>query len=466
MFPGAVRLFFAALVLSGPLALAQPSAARAGATRAQVSATSLARLDAYLQGIYPADAPGGVVLVTRDGKTIFRKAYGLAHLERGSRLTPDAVFRIASITKTMTAAAILQFVEKGQLSLEDEVTKHFPDYPTRGQRITLRHLLSHTSGLPDYADLDLRGARNRPPQQLLALTQDLPLGFMPGTDYAYSNTGYVLLGLLIEKLSGLSYGEYMERQLFKPLGMRHTVYASRGLPGLVPGYRKKEGQYENVGELDATLPYAAGALLSTVDDLARWNAALDAGKVLSERSLREAFTRTPLRGGRTASYGLGWGLLDEGPYAIQHHAGDFEGYTGIVYRVPARRLAVIVLSNNIDSERHFFLAPKVAQLVLDEDWAPGAVALSPEALAAYTGAYRGLDEAVYRVTREAGKLVLQVADGPKVALQAFSATEFAYNPPRAPPARVRFSGEGAAASLRFVPNVGADQLASRVSEGR
>jgi CubicO group peptidase (beta-lactamase class C family) len=365
----------------------------------------------------------------------------------------------------MTSAAILQLVEKGQLSLDDEVTKHFPDYPTRGQRMTLRHLLSHTSGIPDYSDLELSGARNRTPEQLLALTRGLPLHFMPGTDYAYSNTGYVLLGRLIEKLSGMPYGEYMERQLFKPLGMRHTVYASRSLPGLVPGYRKKEGQYQNVGELDATLPYAAGALLSTVDDLARWNAALDAGKVLSERSLREAFTRTSLSGGRTASYGLGWGLLDEGPYAVQHHGGDFEGYTGILYRVPARHLAVIVLSNNIDSERHFFLAPKVAQLVLDEDWTPGRVAVSPEALAAYAGAYRGLDGVVYAVTREDGKLVLQVADGPKVELQAFSATEFAYHPPRAPPARVRFSREGAAASLRFVAKVGADQIASRVSEG-
>jgi hypothetical protein len=186
--------------------------------------------------------------------------------------------------------------------------------------------------------------------------------------------------------------------------------------------------------------------------------------VLRERSVLEAFTRTPHCGGRSACYGLGVVLLDEGPYAVQHLGGDFEGYTGILSRVPALRLAVIALSNNIDSERHFFLAPKVAQWVLDEDWAPGRVAVSPEALATYAGAYRGLDGVVYAVTREDGKLVLQVADGPKVELQAFSATEFAYHPPRAPPARVRFSREGAAASLRFVPNVGADQLASRVSE--
>jgi CubicO group peptidase (beta-lactamase class C family) len=424
-------------------------------------------MDAYLKATFPADAPGAVVLVVRDGKTLLRAAYGLADVERKTRLTPASVFHLASVTKTLTAAAILQRVERGQLSLDDDITKYVPDAPTHGRRITLRQLLSHTSGLFDFAEVDVGERRGGfTPAQIVDLVREKPPLFEPGTAWGYSNTGYALLGLTLEKLEGgTPWAQVMERQLFAPLGLRSLGEVAQPVKGLVPGWGKRKGAWRRFEPTQMTMPYAAGGLHGTVDDLARWSAALDAGKVLKPATLAQAFTRQRLASGAEATYGLGWMLTDDGPYRVQSHAGDIDGFQTILYRVPARGLTVVLLSNNDSAERHFLVAPRLAQLALGEDWAPRPVPLTEEALAAYAGAYRTADGRVLRVHREGTQLLLEEPGSPRRALVPLSPTELHAEPdPEAgrPPLRAHFTrlAEGGV-QLHVVPWVGGGTLATR-----
>lgn len=448
----AVSLLATLLVL-----LALPAAAKPP-TSAELA------IDRYLSGIYRPDGPGAVVLVVRDGKTVFRKAYGLADVARGTRLTPEAPFYIASITKALTAAAVLRLVERGTLALDDEVTKHLPDYPTQGRRITLRHLLSHTSGIPDFSELpSLEQYKDLSPEVLTALFKDLPLQFEPGAGWAYSNSGYTLLGRILEKHGGKPFGEYLEAQLLAPLGMKHTVYASRVPPGTVSGHWKRDGKYVGVGELDETLPYAGGGLISTVDDLARWSEALDAGRVLREDSLRESFTRIRLEGGRTGNYGLGWQLHMDGPYEARFHGGNIQGFTSMLYRLPARKLTIVLLSNIDRSPVPYSAMSRLAQLALGEDWTPGRIPVSEERLARYVGTYTVGGDETYTVSYEGARLFIQKAGGPKAELRSTGPESFVFE--GMPPEGVRFLGDGATAAsgLRLSPMwFGVERVASRV----
>ncbi|MFP5287803.1 MAG: serine hydrolase domain-containing protein, partial [Thermoanaerobaculia bacterium] len=299
----------------------------APAARAAVSNADLARFaDELFSRAYPAGEPGAAVLIAKDGQIVLRKGYGMANVELGVPIQPDMVFNLASITKQFTAAAILMLQERGKLSVEDEVTKYLPDYPTHGQKVTLHHLLTHTSGIPNFTGLPEWWPRVREDmtvQQVIDLFKDKPLDFSPGEKLSYSNSGYILLGAVLEKVSGKSYEDFIEQEIFAPLGMKRSRYGHETelVPGRVAGYDQEEDACKVAEYMSLTQGYAAGALLSTVDDLALWAEVLSSEKLLKTASLERMTTPAKLTSGQSTGYAYGLGIADEDGTRILEHGG-------------------------------------------------------------------------------------------------------------------------------------------------
>ena len=334
-------LLFGAAVLILALSPAVQAQARTDPPAAVGSVS--ARLDALMVS-YPGFS--GVVLVAKDGRPVLRKAYGQANREWNIANAPDTKFRLGSLTKAFTAAAILQLQEAGKLSVEDPISKHYPDAPQAWSQITLKHLLTHTSGIPSYTGLPqffVREARlGRTPAEIVKLTQDRPLEFEPGAKYAYDNTGYILLGYVIEKVSQEPYAQYVEKHIFQPLGMKSSGYdvTEKIIPLRASGYQAgPDGPLINAPFLDMSLPYAAGSLYSTVDDLLLWDQALKSDKLLSEGSRGLMFKDYGF------AYGFGWGVDKRYGHTHIGHSGGINGFSTRLDRYPDDGLTVIVLSN-------------------------------------------------------------------------------------------------------------------------
>jgi D-alanyl-D-alanine carboxypeptidase len=264
------------------------------------------QVDEFLAETYKADAPGAVALVLHKGQAVLRKAYGLADADAKQPLAPDQLFRIGSVTKQFTAVAVLMLVDQGQLSLQDPVRKYLP-HATQDDRITIEHLLTHTSGLPNYTDLPaLRELRSQVLtfDQLINLTKDQPAKFAPGTRYDYSNTGYMLLGAVIEKATQQRYGDFLAERIFKPLGMDDTAVEGmeRSSKRIVKGYRVQEGKFSAAPALQPTIANSAGAIVSTVDDMAKWDLAITQRKLLKAATWQRAMTPARLQSGDAIQY--------------------------------------------------------------------------------------------------------------------------------------------------------------------
>ena len=306
--------------------------------------------DQLFSRTYPAGGPGAAVLIVKDGQVLLRKGYGLASLELGVPMRPDRVFEIASLTKQFTAAAVLLLQERGKLSVSDDITKYLPDYPTHGKTITIENLLGHTSGIPEVTALPEWWPRHREdltPQQLIALFKDRPLDFNPGEKQAYSNSGYILLGAIVEKASGRSYEDFVEQEIFAPLGMKHSRFGHQNevVPDRASGYDQEEDGYKAAEYISLDQAYAAGALLSTVDDLALWAEALTSEKLLKKVSIERMSTPAKLASGQLTTYAYGQGIQDEDGTRIFEHSGGLPGFNSELLRIPDQRLVVIALSN-------------------------------------------------------------------------------------------------------------------------
>jgi CubicO group peptidase (beta-lactamase class C family) len=303
------------------------------------------KADALIQPLVKADRFSGAVLVARDGKPIFRRGYGLANREWDIPNDPTTKFRIGSITKQFTAAAILQLQEAGKLSIDDLVSKYYPDAPAAWNAITIKNLLTHTSGIPDYTAIphfmEEENKRDRTPEEIVKLTADKPLAFPPGSRFSYDNSGYVLLGYIVEKASGERYADYMQRHIFDPLGMKSTGYdfSETILPKRAAGYRFNHGKIENARFLSMTEPFSAGALYSTVDDMLTWDKALTAGKLLNPASLQAMFTDYG------HNYGFGWIINSYSEHQHIAHGGGINGFATQFDRFPKDKLTVVVFSN-------------------------------------------------------------------------------------------------------------------------
>lgn len=307
------------------------------------------QIEEILHSQYSADGPGYALLVAQHGETIYKEAYGMADMELDTPLQTDNVFRIASLTKQFTAVAILQLVEQGALDLQDDITDYLPAYPRTG--ITIEHLLTHTSGIPDFTKLptftaEVARQSITVPQQI-DMFKDEPLGFEPGSGYMYSNSGYTLLGRIIEEVSGLSYDAYLERHLFTPLGLTGTYYGQNAsiIPGRADGYSRPGEDYINAAYVNDTLPYSGGALLSTIDDLYAWHKALVGNTIIGEVLLEQARSPYTLSGGEESGYGYGWqiGVLNDQP--VIYHSGAINGFLSDMLYLPESDLFIVMLTN-------------------------------------------------------------------------------------------------------------------------
>ncbi len=465
-----VRATFAAALL-----LCLAVSARAAGPASPVSSSDLASYaDKVLAAAYPADQPGAAALVIQDGKVVLRKGYGLASVELGVPVSPDMVFELGSITKQFTAASILLLQERGQLRVEDDITKYLTDYPTHGETVTIEHLLTHTSGIPSYTGLPEWLPRVREDmtlQTLIALFKDKPLEFKPGEKWAYNNSGYILLGAIVEKVSGKSYEQFVEEEIFAKLGMKHSRYghAEELVPLRATGYSRDDKGFRPAAYLSMTQPYAAGSLMSTVDDLAIWQEkGLGSEALLKKASLDRMFTPHKLESGINTSYGYGIGVTGlEGQRLIEHGGGIF-GFVTHMVRVPEKGVFVTILSNNDGTETppdalSLRIVAKALGTPLEDR---KTVQLDAQTLEEYVGVYRFDEQTTRTITRDArdgSKLLSQRNGSEKREILASAKDEFFFTDGGA---RLHFrrDAQGKVTGALFIPRSGPEEEGKKTNE--
>ena len=306
------------------------------------------RVDAYIKSEMQAQQiPGLSLAVIKDGRIVLAKGYGLANVEHQVPVKPETIFQSGSMGKQFTATAVMMLVEEGKLSLDDKITKNFPDGPEAWRNITVRHLLTHTSGMTDYPeDFDLR--RDYTEDELFQRIKSIPLAFQPGEKWSYSNLAYVMLGILIHKVSGKFYGDFLQERIFEPLEMSTARIISEAdiVPNRAAGYRSVNGQLKNQNWVSPSLNTTAdGALYLTIYDMAKWDAALYTDKLLKKASLEQMWTPVKLNNGKTHPYGFGWALGEVRGHRIVEHGGAWQGFKSYIARYVDDKLTVVLFAN-------------------------------------------------------------------------------------------------------------------------
>src|SRR5579862_1480948 len=317
--------------------------------------------------------PGLTLLVSRDGTPIRSEGYGLSNVELNVAAKPESIFQSGSVGKQFTATAIMMLVEAGNVGLDDPLTKYFPEAPASWQQVTVRELLSHTGGFTDYPDnFDMR--KDYTEADLLKIVEGIPLAFPPGTKWSYSNLGFLTLGILIHKVTGQFYGDFLQERIFKPLGMSTTRIISEAdiVPNRSAGYRLVHGELKNQEWVSPTLNTTAdGALYFSILDLAKWDAALYTEKLLKRSSLEQMWTVVPLKNGQPNSghYGFGWEMETDNGHRVIEHGGAWQGFETHISRYVDDRLTVVVLTN-LEGADPGRICQGVAQIYLQQDATP------------------------------------------------------------------------------------------------
>jgi len=367
------------IVVSG---LAAGLAAPAGqlAATSEAAAGYMDQVDNFVRGEMPRERVSGVAIgIVSRGEVIAAKGYGDANLELGVPVTAKTIFQSGSVGKQFTAVAVMLQVEDGKLALDDSVTKYFPDAPASWRSITVRHLLTHTSGIADYteslADRSSQGIdfrRDYTEQELSKAAFSLPLEFEPGSRWSYSNTGYLLLGVIIHKVSGRFYGDVLKERVFTPLGMKSARIISEAdiVPDRAAGYRLVDGELKNQEWVAPTLNTTAdGALYLSMLDFIAWDRGLRTQAILKRGSWSQIYTPVTLRSGKTYPYGFGWYVDESGGRPWYHHTGSWQGFQTCISRYLIDDLTIVVLSNLADANPKRFvdgiaaiIDPKLAKL--------------------------------------------------------------------------------------------------------
>jgi CubicO group peptidase (beta-lactamase class C family) len=360
---------------------------------AQSSSIDLAKqFDSALSAIASPNSPGFAILVKKDDRVVFEKGYGVRDLRTKSAIDAQTNFRLASFTKQFTAMAIMLLVHDGKLRYDQSLTKIFPEFPAYGKNITVRNLLNHTGGLPDYEDLmdtveKTKGPIWSPEKQIqdaevLQLLEKESHGkFAPGTKWEYSNSGYVVLGLIVAKVSGKSFGEFLHERIFAPLKMDHTLVFEKGkneVTNRAFGHSKKEHTFIESDQSSTSATRGDGGIYSNLEDLSKWDDALRDHTLLSEKEFAPAITPAKLPPGadsklaedvpeslrgRASAYGFGWFLNLQDPHPLMWHYGDTMGFKTAIFRYVRDNVTVIVLCNRTDLDQGA-LALKAARVVL------------------------------------------------------------------------------------------------------
>jgi CubicO group peptidase (beta-lactamase class C family) len=412
-----VRAAIATLVLV--CIVAAPARAREGGAAA---------IDHWLSTLYPAGEPGAAVIVKRGRDVILRKGYGTANLEWGVPISPQTVFRLASITKQFTAVAVLMLVQDGRIALADPVSKYLPDVH---EPATIEQLLTHTSGLRSLArapGFPLWLKVELSPREVVGLFQDQPRAFAPGQGWEYSDAGYIELGLLIEAVSGTSYEAFVRERIFEPLGMNGSHYDSGVdvIPQRASGYTKGARGFDNAAARSMSVPFSSGALASTIDDLARWDEALYGERLVGGDLLARAFTPYVLADGTPTSYGYGWLVEQLDGETVLQHGGRINGFEAHIIRVPARRIFIAVLSNVVgrDPAPDFVAARLLREIEGAADERPVSLSLAEKQQ--HVGVYRFGEGVDYEVRLDGDRLMLRRDSGEQREFVALGGERFRF----------------------------------------
>ena len=307
-------------------------------------------VDQYVQAeMQKRHIPGLALLVSRQGKIVRAQGYGLSNVELQVPVKPETVFQSGSVGKQFAATAVMMLVEEGKIGLDDPLTKYFKAAPATWSRVTIRELLSHTAGFTDYPK-DFNFQQDHTEDQLLKIIEGIPLAYPPGTSYSYSNLGYATVGILIHRVTGKFYGDFLQERIFQPLGMSTTRIISEAdiIPNRAAGYRLVNGEWKNQEWVSpVTNTTADGSLYFSILDMAKWDAALYTDKLLPRSTLDLMWTPVKLRNGKPNSgdYGLGWYMDQVRGHRIVEHGGSWQGFNTYIARYPDDKLTVVVLTN-------------------------------------------------------------------------------------------------------------------------
>ncbi|MEJ2635254.1 MAG: serine hydrolase, partial [Calditrichia bacterium] len=399
-------------------------------------------VDAIFKKAIKDNYPGAAVLVSRNGETLYEKCFGYANLGYHIPITSQTKFRIGSVSKQFTAAAILKLQEERKLSVRDTLSKFIPDFP-RGNEVTIHHLLTHTSGIHSYTDnpdfLKTAASEVKPEELIESIKKD-PFDFNPGENWKYNNSGYFILGYIVKKISGQPLEEYLKKNFFEPLGMKDTGTHRHNLilENEAEGYSYIDGKIQKAVDWDMSRAGGAGALYSTVEDLHKWNEAVFNGKILGESSLRAAFTPALLSNGTlpqtlaSGGYGYGWGIGEVRGLKEISHGGGLHGFISQLSRYPEQNLTVVVLTNAappLPDLGPSAAAQDIAAIYLWDQmdktisYAVDASA-DPKLFDDYAGKFEYPGGAILTVTNEEGHLFAQLSGQPKFEIFPRSENEF------------------------------------------
>ena len=385
------------------------------------------QLNAIATNYYKANEPGATVIVIKNGKTVLRSSYGMTNVLEKMPMQADDVMRLGSITKQFTAVGIMMLVDEGKISLSDKLSTFLPDYPEVGNQITIENLLTHTSGVPNYTsnpNFVKNMEKEMSVKEMIATFKNEPLDFEPGTKWSYSNSGYFLLGAIIEKVSGVPYAKFVEDRIFVPLKMNNSSYEGyeRTKQRHAQGHSKNKDGFVFSRKLSMSLPYAAGSLTSTVDDLATWDAAISSGALLKAESWKKVFTPYVLKQGVATSYGYGWGIGQLEGSPMISHGGGINGFSTFALRLPEDKVYVAVLTNADGGlAKPEMVASRLAAKVIGKAIPEfTTVKLDAATIDQYVGVYK-IDEKNRRnFVRDGDKLIMTRTNGARTVLQAYA----------------------------------------------
>lgn len=376
---------------------------------------------------FPDSLPGASILVSKGGKILFESAFGLADIKNNTPLKSNDIFRIASISKQFTAVAILKLMEEGKLSLNDEITKFIPDYPTFGNTITIHNLLTHTSGIKSYTDMpafDTLQITEVTPENLVDFFKNEPMDFKPGEKWKYDDSGYSLLGYIIEIVSGKSYCDYIISDILQPLELNNTFCGD--VPQLVKGYKNTPEGFSPADSINMSWAYAAGMLVSTVEDLNKWFFAVKSGNVISEKSLELAFKPHPLFNGELTTYGYGWFIGDLLGLKTIEHSGGINGFVSNEIYIPDYNYFIVVLTNSY-SNKAKELSQKIAAIITNKNFEFTETKFNENGAIEYTGLYTDEDGAKMRILYIDGSLFVQKESGVRLKFMNYGIDEFIFS---------------------------------------
>jgi D-alanyl-D-alanine carboxypeptidase len=458
----AARAFFVCAGVAGLASCMAGPSSRGSISVQSASAVQWAELDSLFRSAFESSQPGAAVIIVHDGRVAYRGALGLAHTELGVPLQPEMVFPIGSVTKQFTAVATLILAQEGRIALSDPIAKYLPDYPLHDRTVTIEHLLGHTSGIPDYPWA--HSTEDVTIEELITSFQDLPFDFQPGERWGYSNSGYILLGAIIERVTGFSWDEVVRSRIAEPLGMNATLFAPDRVivPGRVSGYEFRSGQWRNAYHVNMTHVPSSGGLLSSIDDLGIWGRALISRQVLQPEMWDVALSMGHLTDGTPTRYGAGWYQARIADLETWEHGGGLAGFGAHTIYVPEKQLFAALLMNARPSPANplqllLEMTARVAGVAIEAE----EIQLDADRLDNYIGSYRHGEEDVRRIYRAGDRIYSRRGEGREYELYPIADNLFAMKDGGG--ARLRFIRSGnRIIAVDYSPRLGMDERAQKI----